>query len=768
MQPYGLPETPSASVVLPVSELRWMWSRLVSVIANRYVWLSLVAMWIFVSLAVPDQSMQIVMGHNDTMYVSGMYDVEQLARNGGTVDYRWTGMQSSIRFPHITGGPKIISLLMLNGSPNTLIPETVQLYLTPSRVVTTLLIASNIRQYQVLDMRSNRWGWSVPLQIKSDVWHSTSDSRSLGVMLLAAHINLATNFIPVVGMYTILCVLGIVFLLSIIAIMMHATPTKSISIVITCNVLISFCLWWRPYEIEPFLYWGVMWVLVGVVGMSVAYVIGVLQFDWRVRGVDLPFWCGVVWWSLPIIQLLLKADHITIRLTSYEHWMGILLGVLLTSGGLSTWLLRRNGYLRSAQLIGQWYGLVSLAIMSLVHQAVMLPRVFQYGSGDFSIWLNAARRWIHTGVLYQIKTVADNPFAVYKRPPFYILLFTPFIAMADMTVLNYFRVINIGLFLLTLLLWMAIIKPQARWWWVGALVLLANYQPLYDSVMFGQTDVVLLFGFTLAFWCTRTNRDGWAGVVIAFLTSLKIYPIIILAFFVIKRRWWALIGFVAGMVLWNGLAILVSDWHTSAQFLTTVLPSIGGTTSWIDNQTITGFLARFYDTPYEMHRFAVPNVEHIASYLSMLVSAGVCLLALRDFPRESSAYALQYGLFMLLMVLAIPVAWMHYTALLIMVFIMVWWHYRERMLGLGQVGVAGLSFGLLAFGHHMSFGYPEYYGIVTLLLASYKFFGMLLLLGLITYELWQADASWAPEWRQDLGKWWAVIRRAQPASSPQT
>ena len=273
-----------------------MWSRLVSVIGNRYVWISLLAMWLFVSFAVPDQAMQIVMGRNDTMYVNGMYDVEQLARNGGTVDYRWTGMQSSIRFPHITGGPKIISLLMLNGSPNTLIPETIQLYLTPTQAVTKLLIVSHIRQYQVLDMRPNQWGWAVPFQIKSDVWQSANDSRSLGVMVLAANITLATNFVPVVGLYAIFCVLGIAFLLSIIAIMMHFTPTKSIGIVITSNVLIALCLWWRPYEIVPFLYGGVLWLLIGVLGMSVAYLIGVLQFDWRIKGVDLPFWGGVVWW----------------------------------------------------------------------------------------------------------------------------------------------------------------------------------------------------------------------------------------------------------------------------------------------------------------------------------------------------------------------------------------------------------------------------------------------------------------------------------------
>lgn len=111
---------------------------------------------------------------------------------------------------------------------------------------------------------------------------------------------------------------------------------------------------------------------------------------------------------------------------------------------------------------------------------------------------------------------------------------------------------------------------------------------------------------------------------------------------------------------------------------------------------------------------------------------------------------------------------MHYATLLVMVFIMMWWHYREQTVGLGQVGVAGLSFALLAFGHYKSFGYPEYYGIVTLLMASYKFFGMLGLLGLITYELLQADGSWGRSWWQIVERCWRVIRPVQPVASDRT
>ena len=732
-------------------------------IRQRTLWLSVVLVCVFVSITVPDQLVNVVSGHNDSMYFDGMYAVEQLAMNGQEVDFRWTNALSTIRFPQFMGGMKIISLTLLNGSPDPQIAEKIRVYLTASEIATNLTITHTIRQYHLLAINQTQWTWAVPFKINSTVWRSVNDPRLLGVMILRASVGVISPRIPIISMYTIGCIVAITLLISLLSVLTRLKPVFSVRMIISVNALIAISLWWRAYEVMPFLYWAVAWLLVGIIGIGSAYLFGIIHPQRLMRGVDLPVWCALAWWSLPFIQLLLNANDIVIPLITYTRWMGISLGGLLVIGAGCAWLLRRRGLYDVAQLIRTWYAIATMAIMSLVHQVVIFPRIFQYGSGDFSIWLNAARRWIHTGVLYQIKTVADNPFAVYKRPPFYILLFTPFIALSDMTVLNYFRLVNIGLVIATLIIWMLIIKPVTPWWWLGTLVIVLNYQPLYDSITFGQTDVVLLFGFTLVFWCTRRDRDGWAGMVLALLASLKIYPIIVLAFFVVKRRWWALAGFVLGIVTWNGLAILLSDWHTSSLYIRTVLPSIGGTTSWIDNQTIAGFLARFFDTPYQMQRFAVPSVERFASYVSMLVSAGVCVVALREFPRDSSAYALQYGLFMILMVVAIPVAWIHYTTLLIMVFIMLWWHYHDRLLPFGAFSVAGMSYALIAFGNYKSFGYPEYYGFVTLLMMSYKFYGIVLLTALIVYELLHIETVWAPRWRHDIKRWWQIIWRTQPS-----
>jgi hypothetical protein len=140
----------------------------------------------------------------------------------------------------------------------------------------------------------------------------------------------------------------------------------------------------------------------------------------------------------------------------------------------------------------------------------------------------------------------------------------------------------------------------------------------------------------------------------------------------------------------------------------------------------------------------------------MAVSGMVCLLALRDAPSTSSTFALQYGLFVMLMVLAIPVAWMHYYTLMVLVYWIVVWHHSESVLTLRRAAAYAVSFAFIAYGNFRSFNYPEDYGAVTLLLGSYKLYAILLLLVLLTTEIIRHRSTWAAPWL-------ALWRRLQPA-----
>ena len=278
----------------------------------------------------------------------------------------------------------------------------------------------------------------------------------------------------------------------------------------------------------------------------------------------------------------------------------------------------------------------------------------------------------------------------------------------------------------------------------GTLILL-NFRPMSDTIAFGQIDLALLLMLTLALWALhsgsaicwrarwwRSARCSRSTRCCCWRSSLSSGA---------GGRW---PGFALGMLVLNGLSIAVIGWEMHRVYLFEVLPRIGGTTSWVENQTISGFLARLVALPTDTTIFHNRPLELLGLALGGAVGLLACLLALRPARSTSTSFALQYGSFALVMVLTVPAAWMHYETLL---FLPVRgaaaararsqdWPYRAALLAIG--------FALAGYGNQWSYYDGTVLGVLTVLGVSYKFYGMLLLAGVLATTLLE---EWAPSWR---------------------
>lgn len=376
-----------------------------------------------------------------------------------------------------------------------------------------------------------------------------------------------------------------------------------------------------------------------------------------------------------------------------------------------------------------------LALSAVIHMVSSIGFAYTRQAPDFWILFRGAREWTRGGSMYDIDAVLTNHFGhVFKVPPFYGMLFVPFVAMDGLTVLLWHRIMNTVLIVATALIWLRMWRLPLVSLSAASLLIVFNFRPLADTLAYGQIDLVLLFLLTLALWALRSGRDAAAGALVALGTLFKIYPVLLLAFFVVKGHWRALIGFVAAMAVFNGIAIAIVGWNEHLIYLTQVLPNIGGTTSWVENQTISGFLARLTDSPRSATIYQNDMVRLLGTLISGAVSLAVCVLALRPAARESTGYALQYSMFLLLMVLASPAAWMHYETLLVVPFGALILHLRERAVPLPYAVLLALSFALIAYGNQWSFYDGTIHGMLTIAGVSYKFYGMLLLGGILAVE----------------------------------
>src|SRR5690348_4047619 len=106
--------------------------------------------------------------------------------------------------------------------------------------------------------------------------------------------------------------------------------------------------------------------------------------------------------------------------------------------------------------------------------------------------------------------------------------------------------------------------PRAAW----ALVCLSlMYPPLVNHFIFAQAQIVILLLLMLVLRLLRQRRDAAAGAAFALAVLLKIFPIVMVGYFVARRRWRPL-GFAAGFAAVGGaLTVWACGVRPSVNFL---------------------------------------------------------------------------------------------------------------------------------------------------------------------------------------------------------
>jgi hypothetical protein len=174
-------------------------------------------------------------------------------------------------------------------------------------------------------------------------------------------------------------------------------------------------------------------------------------------------------------------------------------------------------------------------------------------------------------------------------------------------------------------------------------------------------------------------------------------------------------------------------WREHAVFAAEVLPRIGGGTGWVENQTVNGFLCRLLAGAYRPEPVHDRLIDLLTWIAFALVAAHSYRVAARSPDARSTAAALSFGAFLVVMVMAVPAAWIHYETVTIVTFLLLVWSAGERAVSPGLAFAVALAFGLVAYGNQWTFydGGPrpgltalalsrELYGLGLLWLAALR------------------------------------------------
>ncbi|MBF6612579.1 MAG: DUF2029 domain-containing protein [Chloroflexi bacterium] len=235
----------------------------------------------------------------------------------------------------------------------------------------------------------------------------------------------------------------------------------------------------------------------------------------------------------------------------------------------------------------------------------------------------------------------------------------------------------------------------------------------------------------------------------ALATSLKLYPGVLVLYLIMRREWRALAAFALGLVGYGLVGMLLTSLQDTWTYFTRVLPNPGGTTAWMENQTLSGFVARLLTDRIRLESFAadLPARALKLSVLNYAVGALVIglVLGLSYIRRKSqsqqqlqppirsgSSYTLGFASLLSATIFVLPAAWLHYYVAFLLSLAVAfyclqadggyWWLHSPRLVT-ASVVCLGLGTVLLMFGNVWFFYNRDNFGGVWKLLLSYKFYG---------------------------------------------
>lgn len=691
-------------------------------------------------------------GDNDSLVFRDVHNLESTTG----FNYHWTGRgpkdaptpldgsrgTSSVALPQVGQPPfGVLSIGVWLPDTQPVVPLTISADQEP---IVTLPVQGR-RIAQILLPRDRLLHGELQFDLTSPTWSPPNDARALGVGIERVSWQQRGWTLPPTRQLWVLPGLACALFLLLTRLGVGNRLAGGCTLLISGGLAIAAAQ--RPLEVAP--YTQRMFLVIMLAHAALLIWTALLRSERR-------------WWQLPH-QINATA---LLLLLGLAYWMLLLFQTALwlengpnvrprpgtaIIGGITLAILLVIALVPRLLTDTRWRAALTVLAVGGVAEAIYAATFsFRRSGPDFFILWRGAYDFSLGRPLYRMEDVLTNHFGhVFKVPPFYGMFFLPIANASDAVyniALTVHRSMNLVLYTVTgaLLAWL--LKPR-----VGALVAITGVgivmglmQPPFDTIAYGQIDIVLLLMLTLALIGLQSRRNWLIGLTITLGTLFKLYPLVIVGFLFVRREWKAIGWVAAWMIILNGIAIAVMGWPNHVMYITQVVPNIGGGTSWVENQTINGFVARLVRDPLITEPIKGRLINLITYGGFAFVAGASLLLALIPSDRRSSTFALQFSIFTVVMVLAVPAAWMHYSTITILVFLMLVWYTHDRSLSLGRAALLAFAFGLIAYGNQWSFFDGTRNPGLPALAISYKFFGLALLWGVTLHGIWQMRAVREP------------------------
>lgn len=193
---------------------------------------------------------------------------------------------------------------------------------------------------------------------------------------------------------------------------------------------------------------------------------------------------------------------------------------------------------------------------------------------------------------------------------------------------------------------------------------------LETQLLQGQLNGVLFLLIIAAWCCARNDRVVGAGVFVGLAASLKLFPGLLILYFLFRRQWKGSLAVVASWLVANVAAAGILGLDAVQDYLLVVMPDVNRFCDTWPNASLLGFLSRLFDGRFGQ----VTPVLHwplLAQALWLMLSLLLIGLAARA-TFHGCQTDLAFSAWVSLMLLLSPVAWDHYFLMSVLPLTALW------------------------------------------------------------------------------------------------
>ncbi len=351
-----------------------------------------------------------------------------------------------------------------------------------------------------------------------------------------------------------------------------------------------------------------------------------------------------------------------------------------------------NSILRRVIILAGIILMIGLGVSTVFRSGPHTFGAHQWGSKfhrtDFTVYQVAGRAVLEGQNIYEVA----NP-----RGWYFMYLPVVAVVMAPFALLNVFWA-SLLWYLLSVAMLVHMTRVSVRLarscfpaselpdFWIGTLALLGILSPAMSGLARGQASMLISYLVILSAWFFKQRREWSAGFCLAGGIVLKVFPGLLLLYFLFKRRWRMAVATTVWLVVLIGLApsavfgikgnaALLNQWMTTIALPAAHPDQAAGNARYaqmIDprinrNQSVQAVMIRWFAGRDD--RTAQPAREPLARRIALAINLCLFFVSLRAIwgqrPPENRML-LEICVVVLLMLFLAPVTWSHNCTVLVM------------------------------------------------------------------------------------------------------